>query len=69
MARRKEIGEESWVKILMSSVEKLMTVSVGVDWEFLNGVSTVHTNFKRIMLKFLLLLFSYQIVYIIFYGL
>ena len=69
MARRKEIGEESWVKILMSSVEKLITVGVGVDWEFSNGVSTVRTNFKRIMLKFLLLLFSYQIVYIIFHGL
>ena len=31
----------------MNSVEKLMTVGIGVDWEFSNGVSNVHTDYKQ----------------------
>ena len=32
---------------LMSLVEKLMVVGARVDWEFSNGVSTVHTDYKQ----------------------
>ena len=31
----------------MSLVEKFITIDAGIDWEFSNNMSTVHTNYKQ----------------------
>ena len=31
----------------MSLVEKFITIDVGIDWEFSNSVSIVHTYYKQ----------------------